>query len=69
MAEDKKVQKETPKQDTTVVWQKTADIKAGLKYQMDQMEMEPLFQRYKALQVQYNTFNQILNDSLKFRKQ
>ena len=55
--------------DTTVVWQKTADIKAGLKSQLDQMEADQTIQRYKALIIQYNLLDQIQNDSLKFKKQ
>lgn len=56
-------------QDTTVVWQKTADIKANLKYQLDQLEALPEIQQYKALMIQYNLISQIQNDSLKFKKQ
>ena len=67
-AQDKKALKDPPKQDTTVVWHKTADIKAGLKYQLEQMEAQPTFQQYKALTIQYNLLDQIQNDSLKFKK-
>jgi len=73
IAQDKKAPKEASKSiqedDTTMVWQKTADIKANLKYQLEQMEAQPTIQQYKALTIQYNIIDQIQNDSLKFKKQ
>jgi hypothetical protein len=108
IAQDKKAPKDTLKQDTTVVWQKNADIKDGIKYRMNQLETDIAVQDYKALtilydtydpndpktpeiknivkirfdqlesnqsvkdykalSIQYNTINQVLNDSLKFKK-